>query len=794
MKQFLSLLAAMAVATLAAAQPQFHIRHFDEADGFSQSHTSDLIQDSEGFIWIATMDGLWQFDGRTFRNFKTTPGDGCPLETNRITRIRKGEGGDIICESYGKYFRFDRRTHHFAPDGPQEFSKNHGVTMADKRAVATVPELRGIHYRVMYHDSQDGLWVTSNRGLERLVPAKAPIAPETSAAGLPEEFVRAIYKDKEHRLWIADKNGYVRIVDTTNVVRYVAAQGQLTTHRTPFGPKAYCIFEDSHGDFWIGTKVDGLYHLSANGHGFAVTHHSASNGDYALNDNNIYAISEDAYGHILVATYGGGLNIGERTADGIRFHNTANGLPYPKDALESKDVALTAGGDIVVPTTHGLVISHAKQDLSQMTFTTHHREPDRAESLCNDIVNSAYVAHDGTIFLATMGGVDEIISDSLQSESLRFRHFSARNGLPSDICLSMVEDKGGDLWVVCEAALGCLNPGNGVSLNYMRDYFSGRFIFSEVAPVCLESGSLMFGTTQGTLTFHPDSVGKSTFVPRLAIDCDSTVHLTADAPNLDIRLSALDLNQHERIVYAYMMESKGGASADWHFTENGELHFAKLAPGTYRLHVRSTNGDGVWVENERVVTIVRHADFSETPYVWMLLGLGIVVVLLAVYRVVAYIRHLHRVIGELQMSGADQISIVGDQLREMFAVREMPEQMADEPANTADPEEQAFAERCNSYIVANIANADLDVLALAREMGMSRTKLYAMVKKVYATSPNNLVINIRIREAQRRLSHTNESVAEVAYATGFADPKYFSRCFKKLVGVSPSEYVRNAGR
>lgn len=794
MKRLLNLIAAMAIATLTAAQPQFHIRHFDEADGFSQSHTSDLIQDTEGFIWIATMDGLWQFDGSTFRNYKTTPGDGCPLETNRITKIREGEDHNIICESYGKYFRFDRRTHYFSPDGPHEFSKTHGVTIADKEAVATIPDYKGIHYRIMCHDSQDGLWITSNRGLERVVPAKQPIAPEASAPGLAEEFVRAIYKDHEQRLWIADKNGYIRIVDTTGAVRYVAAQGNLTTQRTPFGPMVYCVFEDSRGNFWIGTKIGGLYQLSSSGDGFTITHHTATEKGFALKDNNVYAISEDAYGHILVATYGGGLNIGESTEGGLRFRNFANGLPYPNDALECKDVTLTAKGDIIVSTTHGLVIGHAEQDISQTKFSIHHREPDRAESLCNDIVNNAYIAHDGTIFLATMGGVDEILSDSLNCEQLSFRHYSTREGLPSDICLSVVEDNGGDLWVVCEAALGCLNPVNGVSLNYMRDYFSGRFIFSEVTPVCLPSGQLMFGTTQGTLTFHPDSVGKSAFVPRLAVDCDSTVELWADAPNLDIRLSALDLNQHERIVYAYMMEGAGRESAAWHYTESGELHFASLAPGTYRLHVKATNGDGVWVDNERVVTIVRHADFSETPYVWMLLGLGIVIVALAIYRVERYISHLHQVIGELQMSGTDQFSIVGDQLREMFAVRKMPEQMADEQDELLSAEDKDFAERCNSYIVANMANADLDVLAMAREMGMSRTKLYAMVKKVYGTSPNNLVINIRIREAQRRLSHSSDSVAEVAYATGFADPKYFSRCFKKLVGMSPSEFAHSAGR
>lgn len=782
---FFSLL-LLTFTALAGEPSVLRIRHFDNLDGFSQTHVSVVIQDRQGFIWLAAIDGLWCYDGTTFRNYKATPGDGCPLETNRLTSISETKDGNILCKSSGQFYLFDRRTQTFSKTSPTTMPRGYNGTREERAAVAALPEFAGIKFNILCRDNQRGLWVESHRGLERLERMDAPVAPQKVNAAASEEFVRTLYIDKQARRWVADKNGYVRLIDRSGLTRYLSATGALSPVPTVFGHSVYCMLEDSRGTFWLGTKPDGLFCLTPSGGGFAVKRYMQTSADkYSLNDNHIYGLAEDRYGHLLVATYGGGLNVGQRQGDAMRFYNHGNSLSYPLAAIEAKSLAVTPSGYIIVGSTHGLVISQAQRDVQQMGFTIHHREPSRAASLCNDIINSVYVARSGTVFLATAGGVDQITSRKLTDVSLNFRHYSSREGLPSDICLSLVEDKQGNIWVVSEVALGCLNPRRGVSLNYMRNFFSGRFLFSEAPPLCLPSGELLIGTTQGLLAFHPDRVAKSTYVPRLTVDCDSVVHLTADDPNLDIRMAALDLNRHEHIVYAYRME---GTDDDWQFTESDELHFAALAPGTYKLHLKSTNGDGVWVDNERVLTIVRHASFAETPYAWMLLAVLLLAVGGVVYFVARYIRRLHKVIGELKMSGGDQLSIVGDQLREIFVSQEMPEEIAEEPASQLSASEQAFADQCQQFIMDNLSNENLDVPAFAREMGMSRTKLYAMVKKVYDTSPNNLILNVRIREAKRRLREPDVTVSEVAYAMGFSDPKYFSRCFKRLVGVSPSDY------
>lgn len=94
------------------------------------------------------------------------------------------------------------------------------------------------------------------------------------------------------------------------------------------------------------------------------------------------------------------------------------------------------------------------------------------------------------------------------------------------------------------------------------------------------------------------------------------------------------------------------------------------------------------------------------------------------------------------------------------------------------------------FINDNIANSDLSIDDFCKAMGMSRTVLYVRVKKVFGSSPNNFIQEIRIKKALALMKDPGVSISEVAYKCGFSDPKYFSRCFKKTMGCSPTEYMK----
>ena len=85
-------------------------------------------------------------------------------------------------------------------------------------------------------------------------------------------------------------------------------------------------------------------------------------------------------------------------------------------------------------------------------------------------------------------------------------------------------------------------------------------------------------------------------------------------------------------------------------------------------------------------------------------------------------------------------------------------------------------------------NCDVGVGDMAEAAATSRSGLQRKLKKAMGITPQDLLREARIKHACRLLRETDKTVAEVSYACGFTDPKYFSRCFKQSTGMSPSEY------
>ena len=82
---------------------------------------------------------------------------------------------------------------------------------------------------------------------------------------------------------------------------------------------------------------------------------------------------------------------------------------------------------------------------------------------------------------------------------------------------------------------------------------------------------------------------------------------------------------------------------------------------------------------------------------------------------------------------------------------------------------------------------------MAKQVAVSEVTLYRLFRKGTGESPINYLNRIRLRHARALLLNTRLPVTEVAAAVGFADSNYFSRCFRKFVGMSPREFRRNGG-
>ena len=99
-------------------------------------------------------------------------------------------------------------------------------------------------------------------------------------------------------------------------------------------------------------------------------------------------------------------------------------------------------------------------------------------------------------------------------------------------------------------------------------------------------------------------------------------------------------------------------------------------------------------------------------------------------------------------------------------------------------EEDALTEKIVQFINENMSNPDLKIDDIAVAMGMSRSVLYGKIKNAVGMKPIDFVRHIRIMRATELLCNTD--------SLGFSDPKYFSKVFKKEMGIIPSEYRENS--
>ncbi len=105
--------------------------------------------------------------------------------------------------------------------------------------------------------------------------------------------------------------------------------------------------------------------------------------------------------------------------------------------------------------------------------------------------------------------------------------------------------------------------------------------------------------------------------------------------------------------------------------------------------------------------------------------------------------------------------------------------------------DQEFVKNLEDIIVKNIENNSYSVHDLAKGVGMSRTSLYMKLKNLVDLSPQDFIIHARLKFAKNLLIKGTSSIKEVAYSSGFSNPKYFSTSFKKFYGTTPSGFIDN---
>lgn len=104
--------------------------------------------------------------------------------------------------------------------------------------------------------------------------------------------------------------------------------------------------------------------------------------------------------------------------------------------------------------------------------------------------------------------------------------------------------------------------------------------------------------------------------------------------------------------------------------------------------------------------------------------------------------------------------------------------------------DEQFLEKAIECIEQHLIETEFDIDTFASELNVSKSTLNRKMKAMTGLSPVEFIRNIRLKHACTLLKKPFINVSEVAYAVGFSNPKYFTKCFKKEFDVTPTEYQK----
>lgn len=110
------------------------------------------------------------------------------------------------------------------------------------------------------------------------------------------------------------------------------------------------------------------------------------------------------------------------------------------------------------------------------------------------------------------------------------------------------------------------------------------------------------------------------------------------------------------------------------------------------------------------------------------------------------------------------------------------------------PLDEQFIAKAMKYVSDNISRPELSVEELSSKLGMSRVRLYKKLKQITGKTPIEFIRIIRLKRAAQLLRESQMNVSEIAYQTGFNNPKVFSKYFKDEFGLLPSAYQNKEGK
>nr|WP_244437193.1 hybrid sensor histidine kinase/response regulator transcription factor [Bacteroides reticulotermitis] len=347
---------------------------------------------------------------------------------------------------------------------------------------------------------------------------------------------------------------------------------------------------------------------------------------------------------------GGGLNLTLPDGDKYVFRRF---LTHSVDAKNIRCIMGDEKGYMWVGTSDGLYVFHPDTLIARPHRYFHYSYGNR-KLLANQV---KYVMRDskGQVWVGTQGGGLSYCKPNQGYGNLSFTHFTKGDGLVDDVVQSIAEDDEGRLWIATEYGISRFLP---VTRTFENFFFSNAVqgnVYSESTVAKLSDGRLLFGTNYGMVIIDPEKIVSPQTITHVVLtnfkvngvsmhpgEGDSPLmHALAYTDKIElmhyqnsfvVEFSTFDYSVANGSQYTYKLEP---FDTDW--SEPSSLNFAvykKMAPGTYRLHVKACNSAGIWSETETILEITIKPPFWRSSIAYMLYFVIICTVLYVTFRIV----------------------------------------------------------------------------------------------------------------------------------------------------------------
>ena len=658
------------------------------------------------------------------------------------------------------------------------------------------------------------IWVgTETGGITKLAPRQLQLEffkhDAANPASLSPNAVNAMYAAPDGTLWVGTVEGGLNALapGSRNFIHYTMANSGLPHNSVS------TLAADNRGNLWIGTWGTGIAVMNLQQPGRIIPLVVDAKHQPFLN----FA------GVLVYDPINDGMWLG--TNDGLFFYDLKRQQliePF-KGCLNVRGCIgslITRDGKLLMGCVQGMVEINLKSRIpgkGDFAVKYHQYKLDDPKSGVIDKILSFCLAKDGKIWLGSNGYGLYCYNYNKEGKTY-VKSFTTNNGLANNTVKGIVEDNQGMLWIATDNGLSIFNPKTETFSSYSREdgLLSSQFYFN--GAIRDAKGKIYLGTDEGLMAVtgvnHAVHNSARLRFTELLVD-NQPVFAGSDYLDDDISIakrlcihesdksftiffSALNYGSESQGVYLYRMK---GYENDWVQLKPGQhsVRYSTLPAGSYQFEVKyipSFDSD-----KEQIISV----DVKVTPYFWKswwfvsLVVIAFIAFLLYIYTSrlekmrEREVEELYRPI-EAALKDSDEPGKLQSRIQ-MILENQKRYQDSQKKSIEADRKQVAEKERPFMDIVMevmekNYDNSEFGVQELADEMRMNRSVLSKMLNAEAGQPTAQFIRNYRLDIAKKMITEkvANRNITEIAYRVGFNDPKYFTRCFTKQYGVSPSSY------